>query len=169
MQICKNRVASFGFRVTDESGQTLDSSKESGPFSYVHGIGYLIPGLESAMEGKAAGDSFSVAILPAQGYGERDESLVQVVPRSVFDGIDGLEVGLQLQLEDDDGTRLAAVTKIEENNVTLDGNHPLAGVTLNFDIDIVDVREATEEELEHGHPAGQDDCGCGEDHDCGCG
>lgn len=166
MQITKNKVATFGFTVINESGQTLDSSKESGLFSYVHGIGYLIPGLESAMEGKSAGDSFSISVLPAQGYGERDESLVQVIPRSVFDGIGDLDVGLQLQLEDQNGTKIAAVTRIEEDNVTLDGNHPLAGVTLNFAIDIVDVRDATEEELDHGHPAGQDDCGCGCQDDC---
>ena len=161
MHISKNKVATFDFTVTSESGQTLDSSKESGPFSYVHGIGYLIPGLESAMEGKKAGESFSVSILPAQGYGEWDDSLLQVIPRSVFDEVEGLEVGHQIQIEDQNGTRIAAVTKIEEGHVTLDGNHPLAGMTLNFDIAIVDVRDATKEELEHGCVGGQNDCDCG--------
>lgn len=170
MQISKNKVATFDFTVTSESGEMLDSSKESGPFSYVHGIGYLIPGLESAMEGKSIGNHFSVSIQPAQGYGERDESLLQVIPRSVFKEVEGLEVGHQIQIDDQNGTRIATVAKIEEASVTLDGNHPLAGITLNFDIDIVDVRDATKEELEHGCCAGHsDDCGCGcECHDDCC-
>ena len=170
MQISKNKVATFDFTVTSENGQTLDSSKESGPFSYVHGVGYLIPGLESAMEGKSAGDSFIVSVMPAQGYGERDESLLQVIPKSVFDEIEDLEVGHQVQIEDQNDTRIATVTNIEEDRVTLDGNHPLAGMTLNFDIAIVDVREATKEELEHGCCGNHsDDCGCGCDcHDDCC-
>ena len=167
MQIGKNKVATFDFTVTNESGQTLDSSKDSGPFSYVHGVGYLIPGLESAMEGKSAGDSFLVTVQPAQGYGEWDEALLNVIPRSVFDEIENLEVGHQIQIEDQNGTRIAAVTKIEEDGVTLDGNHPLAGVTLNFNIDVVDVRDATKEELEHGCIGGPSDCGCGCHDDCG--
>jgi FKBP-type peptidyl-prolyl cis-trans isomerase SlyD len=166
MQIGKDKVATFDFTVTSESGQMLDSSKDSGPFSYVHGIGYLIPGLESAMEGKTAGESFSVLIHPAQGYGERDESLLQIIPRSVFDEIKDLEVGHQIQIEDQNGTRIVAVSKIEDDHVTLDGNHPLAGVTLNFDIDVVDVRDATKEELEHSCVGGHDDCGCGCHEDC---
>jgi FKBP-type peptidyl-prolyl cis-trans isomerase SlyD len=164
MQITKNKVATFDFTVIGEDGELLDSSQELGPFSYIHGIGYLIPGLESAIEGKSSGDSFSVSVPPAQGYGERDESLLYVIPKEKFAGIGDLEVGVQLQVEDQNGTRMVEVTKIEEDRVTLDGNHPLAGKTLNFDITIVDVRDATEEELEHGHPMGQDDCGCG----CGC-
>jgi len=166
MQITKNKVATFDFTVTSDNGQTLDSSKESGPFSYVHGVGYLIPGLESAMEGKSAGDSFSVSILPTQGYGEWDESLLQVIPRSVFADIQGLEIGHQIQIEDQNGARIVEVTKIEEDSVTLDGNHPLAGITLNFDIDIVDVREATKEELEHGCVGGHGECGCDCHKDC---
>ena len=165
MQISKNKVATFDFTVTSESGETLDSSKESGPFSYVHGIGYLVPGLESAMEGKSSGERFSITIPPAQGYGEWDEGLLQVIPKSVFDKVEDLQVGHQIQIEDPNGTRIVSVTEIDEDGVTLDGNHPLAGVTLNFDIAIVDVRDATEEELLHGCVAGHgDDCGCG----CDC-
>lgn len=166
MQISRNKVATFDFTVTDESGLMLDSSKKSGLLSYIHGIGSLIPGLESAMEGKSAGDSFSVSVLPAQGYGERDESLLQVIPRSVFKEIEDLEVGIEVRIEDENGVRLAAVSKIDDDNVTLDGNHPLAGITLNFDVDIVDVRNATKEELEHGCVGGRNDCGC---HDACCG
>ena len=166
MQISKNKVATFDFTVTNESGQTLDSSKESGPFSYIHGIGYLVPGLESAMEGKSAGDRFLVTVLPEQGYGEWDESILHIIPRSVFDEVEDLEVGQHVQIEFENNTRIAVVTKIEEDHVTLDGNHPLAGMTLNFDIDVVDVRDATKEELEHGCVGGPGDCGCGCHDDC---
>jgi len=166
MQITKNKVATFEFTVTGESGEVLDSSKESGPFPYIHGIGYLVPGLESALEGKSSGDSFSVSVSPAQGYGERDESRLHVVPKDKFEGIDDLSVGMQLQAKDPNGIGVVTVTKIEEEGVTLDGNHPLAGRTLNFDVTVGEVRDATKEELDNGHLHGD---GCHEDgcqHDC---
>lgn len=170
MQITKNKVASFDFEVTDEKGTTLDSSDQIGPFEYIHGIGFLIPGLENEMEGKAVGDSFSAAIPPAQAYGERDESIIQVLPSDAIQGID-IEVGMQLEAGYDGGSRIVTVTKIDESGITVDGNHPLAGLTLNFDVTIVDVRDATPEELEHGHlqmPGGcHDNCECGCEDECG--
>ncbi len=184
MQITKNKVATFDFVVTDENGDVMDSSAHSGAFPYIHGIGYLVPGLEKVMEGRTVGERFSATIPPADAYGERDESLMMKVPMEKFQGIDELELGTQIQVGFEDGTQIMTVTDIEENQVTLDGNHPLAGKTLNFDVSIVDIRDATPEELEHGHPfiEGMDSCGChhdshgyhGDHHDsgngcdCGC-
>lgn len=170
MQITKNKVASFDFKVTDEQGEVLDSSDQIGPFPYLHGNGYLIPGLENEMEGKAVGDNFSVTVPPAQAYGERDESMIQVLPPEAIQGID-LEVGMQLEAAHADGSQVVTVTKIDESGITVDGNHPLAGLTLNFDVTIVDIRDATPEELAQGHlpmPGGcHDQCGCGCEDDCG--
>lgn len=175
MQITKDKVATFDFTVSDDQGQILDSSSKIGPFPYIHGNGYLVRGLESAMEGKAIGDSFSVTIPPAQGYGERDESLLTSVPKNKFQGIEDMELGTLIQVGGPNGTQIMEVVEITENDVTLDGNHPLAGMTLKFDVSIVDVRDATAEELQAGHPMieGCDydcDCGCDEDHEHGgCG
>ena len=160
MKISNNKVATFDYTVSNESGEILDSSKEAGSLPYIHGIGSLIRGLESAMEGRSPGDSFSVTVPPAQGYGEWDETLVDVVPKSAIDGIENLEVGHRIQIKDHAGARIASVTKLEEDRITLDGNHPMVGVTLKFDIDIIDVRDASKEELEHGHIMGPDESGC---------
>lgn len=171
MQITKNKVATFEFRVTDEMGTVLDSSEMSGPYPYIHGTGHLIPGLEAQLEGKSAGDTFSVRIPPALAYGERDESLVQMVPRAQLAGIADLEVGMQLEAHYRDETRILTVIGMDEKNVTLDGNHPLAGIALNFDIRVIDVREATPEELARGHlhrGCCDDSCGAGCESD-GCG
>ncbi|MDY6910811.1 MAG: peptidylprolyl isomerase [Chloroflexota bacterium] len=169
MQITKNKVVTFEFKVTDEAGTVLDNSEEVGAYPYVHGIGHLIPGLETEMEGKFLGDSFSISIPPDQGYGERDYTLIQSIPRDRFEGIGDLEVGIRLEMQDQTGTHIATVTEIDDSTVTLDGNHPLAGLTLNFDVNVVGVREATAEEIDHGHvhSAGchDDDCNCGCDGD----
>ncbi|MBM3131750.1 MAG: peptidylprolyl isomerase [Chloroflexi bacterium] len=170
MQITKDKVATFEFTVTNEFGTVLDSSEQSGPYPYIHGTGYLIPGLEAQMEGKAVGDVFTVLVPPELAYGERDESLIQMVPRSQFAGMDELEVGMQLEAHYQDETRVLTVIGVDEKNVALDGNHPLAGITLNFNIKVVDVRDATPEELARGHLHGEccdDSCGCGCDDD-GC-
>ena len=173
MQITKNKVATFDFMVTDEKGQVLDSSTDAGAFPYIHGTGYLVPGLEAAMEGKKTGDRFQVTVTPEQAYGERDERLVMDVPREKFQGMDDIELGIQIQVGTPEGTSIMQVVNITDESVTLDGNHPLAGMNLNFDVSIVDVRDATPEELEHGHPAGPDgsfgSCGCGDQMEGGCG
>ena len=166
MQVAKDKVVSFEFKVTDEQGQVLDSSEGMGAFPYIHGNGYLIPGLEAAMEGKSPQDSFSVSVPPELGYGEREENLSQVIPRAGLEGIE-LEIGMKLEAQYKGGSRIVTITEIDDTSVTLDGNHPLAGMTINFDVTVIDVRDATPEELQHGHPImpGQaDGCGCG----CGC-
>ncbi len=150
MKIASSRVVTYEFKVTDETGEILDSSEDSGQYTYLHGNGQLVPGLESEMEGKSPGDSFFVTVRPAQGYGERDESLIQDIPRDRFAGIENLYEGMMVEAHYKDETRTMTVTRIDNEMVTVDANHPLAGLTLNFEITIVDVREATPEELETG-------------------
>jgi FKBP-type peptidyl-prolyl cis-trans isomerase SlyD len=160
MQIGKNSIVSIHYTLKDESGEVLDSSDGREPLDYVHGSGQIIPGLEGELEGKAAGDEFSVVIEPENGYGSRDDSLVHEVPRSEFETPDEIEVGMQFRVGDEGGTVIMVVAGINDDAVTLDGNHPLAGVNLAFDVSVAEVREATEEEIkasQHVHGSG---CGC---------
>ena len=151
MQIALNMVASIDYTLTDDEGQVLDSSDGREPLSYLHGAGNIIPGLESALEGQSVGDSVSVKVPAAEAYGERDERLVQSVPRSVFEGIDTVEAGMRFQASDGSGReRVVTVTAVADETVTVDANHPLAGKPLNFEVAVVDVREATPAEIESG-------------------
>ncbi|MFQ5469620.1 MAG: peptidylprolyl isomerase [Gammaproteobacteria bacterium] len=154
MQIAKHKVATIDYTLTDDDGRLIDSSEGKAPFSFIQGIGSIIAGLENALEGKTSGDSLNVTIAPEHGYGVRDEGLEQVVPKDVFEGIDELKVGMQFQTPTEEGAQVVTVVNIEDDNVTVDGNHPLAGVTLNFEVTVVDVRDATGEELDHGHVHG---------------
>jgi FKBP-type peptidyl-prolyl cis-trans isomerase SlyD len=154
MQITQNAVVLIHYTLTDETGKTIDSSAGAEPLAYVHGNGNLIPGLERALEGKQAGDALSVKVSPAEAYGEYDENLVQSVPRDVLQGIDNVRVGMQLQAQSNQGARAVTVTDVADDKVTIDGNHPLAGKNLNFEVKVTDVRTATEEELAHGHVHG---------------
>ncbi len=153
MRIAQNRVVQMHYTLKDENGDTIDSSEGHEPLAYIQGIGNVVPGLEDALEGKQKGDKFQVTIEPADGYGERNEEMVQQVSKSGFqgEGDEELTPGMQVQIETNNGPSIAMVTKIEGEDVTLDLNHPLAGVTLNFDIEVVEVRASTEEEIEHGH------------------
>lgn len=157
MNITENKVVLIHYTLTDNSGEVLDSSEENEPLAYIQGIGNLIIGLEEALEGKAAGDKVKVSVAPDKGYGERSEDLVHIVPLSGFisgDDEDQLVEGMQVKVETNDGISIADVVKIDGDEVTLDLNHPLAGETLHFDVEIVDVRDATKQELEHGHVHG---------------
>ena len=154
MQITQDAVVSIHYTLTDDSGNKLDSS-DGTPLAYLHGNGNLIPGLERELEGKSAGDKLSVKIAPADAYGEYDKALIQRVPRRALKGIGNLQVGMQLHTQSPHGVRAVTVTQIAGDMVTIDGNHPLAGKNLNFDVEITDVREATEEELSHGHVHGE--------------
>jgi len=154
MQISKNSVVTLNYTLTNDQGEILDESQD-GSFLYMHGAGGIIPGLEGQLEGKSAGDTFSAHIEPVDGYGERDDSMVQVVPRDMFDKEHPIEEGIQFHAESPEGDMLTVtVTKIEDDDITVDGNHPLAGIALNFDVKIADVREASAEEIEHGHVHG---------------
>lgn len=154
MNITNDCVASFHYTLTDSSGKTLDSSEGHEPLSYLHGAGNIIPGLESALLGKIAGDKLNVAVPAAQAYGLRDAGLIQELPSSMFSGIDKIEVGMEFHAETEHGMQVVTVTKVEGDTVTIDGNHPLAGVDLNFAVEITEVRSATEDELHHGHAHG---------------
>jgi len=154
MQIAKNTVATIDYTLTDPQGQVIDSSKGREPLAYLHGASNIIPGLESALEGKSAGDTVIVSVPPEQGYGMRDPNLVQPVPRTNFQGAPDIKPGMQFQAHTAEGARIVTVVKVDEQNVTVDANHPLAGMDLKFDVSVVGVREASPEELKHGHAHG---------------
>ena len=154
MQISKHKVVTMDYTLTDEGGSVIDTSEGREPLAYIQGTGSIIPGLEDALEGKATGDTLNVSIPPEQGYGDRDETLLRVVPRNMFDVADNLEVGMRFQTRSEEGMEIVTVVNVDEREVVVDANHPLAGVTLNFDVTVVDVREATPEELSHGHVHG---------------
>lgn len=154
MQIADDTVASIHYTLTDNTGKVIDASPAGQPLTYLHGAGNIVPGLEQALEGRKAGDQFDVAVAPEEGYGPRLEQLIQLVPRDAFHGVDTLELGMQFEAQGGQGPMLVTVTKVDADNVTVDGNHPLAGETLHFAIEVADVRAASEEELEHGHVHG---------------
>ncbi len=152
LSVGENLVVSIHYKLTDSEGNVLDSSQGAEPLSYLHGKGNIIPGLENSLIGKEEGDSLQVKVEPALGYGEVMPEMVQVVERDAFQDADNIEVGMTFEAEAPDGSiQSLLVTKVEGDEITIDANHPLAGVTLNFDIQIVGVREASEEELAHGH------------------
>ena len=155
MQVQKNKVVAIDYKLTDAKGAMIDSSADHGPLTYIQGIGNLIPGLEKELEGKKTGDNLKVTIAAKDGYGERNDSLCQVVPRSQFESTEGLEVGMQFEVETEQGELVVSVTKIEGDKVTVDGNHPLAGVELHFDVTIKSIRDASAEEIAHGHVHGE--------------
>ncbi len=154
MPIAQNSVVTIHYTLKDDAGEVIDTSRESDPIAYLHGHGNLVPGLERELEGKNTGDKVNVSVAPDQGYGEYDKNLVQQVPRRALQGIANVKVGMRLQAQTPQGPRAVVVTRLVGDMVTIDGNHPLAGKNLNFDVEITDVREATEEELEHGHVHG---------------
>lgn len=155
MQVEKNKVVAIDYKLTNSKGEVIDASTNHGPLLYIQGIGNLIPGLEKELEGKKKGDNVKVTIAAKDGYGERNDSLCQVVPRTQFESTEGLEVGMQFEVETEQGELVVSVTKIEGDEVTVDGNHPLAGVELHFDVTIKEIREASAEELAHGHVHGE--------------
>jgi len=155
MRIGKNAVVAIEYHLTDPQGQVIDSSRGKEPLSYLHGVGGIIPGLESALEGKGVGDEISVDIAPDQAYGQKDPGLVQAVPRASFKGVDNIQPGMQFQAQGPSGqARVVTVISATPTEVTIDANHPLVDVTLHFDVKVISIREATPEELSHGHVHG---------------
>jgi FKBP-type peptidyl-prolyl cis-trans isomerase SlyD len=154
MEIAAARVASIHYTLTDDAGQVLDKSRESQPLRYFHGAGNIIPGLENALAGRQAGDRLAVDVTPEQAYGVRNDELIQVLPLEAFKGIDKVEPGMQFQAQGGSGPVLVTVVDVTGDKVRIDGNHPLAGKTLHFDVEVVDVREATEDEKQNGRVAG---------------
>jgi len=150
--IGENSVVSVNYKLTDDDGKVLDSSDGSKPMVYLHGAGSIIPGLEKALEGKGVGDALKVRIEPAEGYGEVIPDGIKTIEKAAFEGVESVEVGMAFEAQAPDGTtQQIVVKKVEGDAITIDTNHPLAGVALNFDIKILSVREATKEEIEHGH------------------
>jgi FKBP-type peptidyl-prolyl cis-trans isomerase SlyD len=157
MSIAQDQVVSIHYTLKDEAGEILDRSHEGQPLTYLHGHGNLVPGLERGLMGRSAGDKLQVTVAPADGFGEYDRALVQRVPRRTLKGLANLRVGTRLQAQSAQGARAVTVTQLSGDMVTLDGNHPLAGKTLYFEVEVAAVREATAEELAHGHVHGPGD------------
>jgi FKBP-type peptidyl-prolyl cis-trans isomerase SlyD len=150
-------VVTIDYTLKDDKGVVIDTSVGRQPLPYIHGAGNLIAGLEKALEGKDAGAQMNVTIAPEDAYGVHDEKLIQAVPKTAFQGVPSLQVGMQFRSQGHDGhQQIVRITKIEGETVTVDANHALAGQTLHFDVTIKDVRAATEEELAHGHVHGPD-------------
>ncbi len=152
MNIEKDKVVTFHYTLTNDAGETLDSSEGREPLPYLHGHNGIIPGLEKELEGKQPGDRLRVTVAPADAYGEINPEMIQMVPREAFSGVDEIRPGMQFQAQAPDGSVQVVVVKdVTEEGVLIDANHPLAGQTLHFDVEIAEVRDATPEELEHGH------------------
>lgn len=171
MQIEKNKVVSIDYVLKDAEGQLIDSTENEGPFEYLHGYAQILPELENLLDGKVEGDSFEATFTPDQAYGERSDDKIQTVPRSEFAHIPQIEVGMPLTINLDDGQIMyVTVTDVNDETVTLDANHPLAGVTLSFNVVVVGMRDATEKEVQQGHPEYPEhehghSCGCSSDED----
>ncbi|ADN74974.1 peptidylprolyl isomerase FKBP-type [Ferrimonas balearica DSM 9799] len=175
MKIDANTVVTLHYRLTDDQGQLVEESFGAEPMQYLHGANNLIPGLERELDGKLAGDTLSATVAPADAYGEYEEALKQDVPMEAFGGIEDIVPGMRFMAETDQGPRPVVVTEVKDDSVVVDGNHPMAGQTLHFEVEIVEVREATDEERAHGHVHAGGGCcggGCGshddEEHEC-CG
>jgi FKBP-type peptidyl-prolyl cis-trans isomerase SlyD len=184
MTVAKNRVVSIDYTLTDDKNNIIDTTSGSESLDYLHGFENIIPGLERALEGKNQGDRFSINIPAAEAYGNRDDKLILEVPLDRFRGVDSVKRGMRFHAQTPEGFRLVTVTRVADSTVTIDGNHPLAGMDLTFDVTINSIRDALPEELAHGHvhtPQGHEhghegcgDCesgGCepGECHSGGCG
>ncbi|PPU78121.1 peptidylprolyl isomerase [Xanthomonas cucurbitae] len=151
MEISQGRVATIHYTLSDDSGQVLDRSSPDAPLSYLHGAGNIVPGLEQALDGRQTGDTLTTDVAPEQGYGPRHAQLIQQVPREAFPGDIEVVPGVQFEARTQQGPVLVTVTEVGPAQVTVDGNHPLAGQTLHFAVEVVQVREATTEELNQGH------------------
>ena len=153
--IAKDKAVSIHYTLTLDGGQVIDSSEGKDPLVYLHGHGNIIPGLEKELVGKGIGEKLSVTVNPEEGYGVHNPGLIQEVPREAFQGVDNLEVGMMFQAPGEGGhIQLIRIAGIEGDKITVDGNHELAGKTLNFAVEISEIREASPEELTHGHAHG---------------
>lgn len=159
MNIAPNKVVVLHYAVSDSEDTLIDSSYDHNPLAIIHGTGYLIPGLESALADHKAGDKFEVEVAADDAYGKRIDEYVQTVPKALFAEIEDLDVGTQLRATTDDGEQTVIVIDVQDDEITVDGNHPLAGIDLKFDVEILEVRDATEDEIAHGHVHGEGGCG----------
>ncbi len=156
MTIATNKAVSIEYTLTNDAGDVIDSSAGGAPLVYLQGAGNIIPGLEKALEGKAVGDELDVTVEPEDAYGEYSAELVSTLSASMFEGVDVLEVGMQFHASAPDGQmQIVTIRDLDGDDVTVDGNHPLAGQRLNFKVKVVAVRDASEEEQAHGHVHGE--------------
>lgn len=155
MKISDKMAVSIHYTLTNSAGENLDSSRGEEPMVYLHGYGQIITGLENALKGKEIRDKFNTTIAPADAYGELREDMLKVVPMSMFEGMDKVEVGMQFHADANEGVDVVTVTKIDGDQVTIDGNHPMAGEALTFDVEVMDIRPATADELSHQHIHGE--------------
>ncbi|MBD8574840.1 peptidylprolyl isomerase [Pseudomonas syringae] len=156
MPIAAKKAVSIDYTLTNDAGEVIDSSSGGAPLVYLHGAGNIIPGLEKALEGKDVGAELNVSIEPEDAYGEYSAELVSTLSRSMFEGVDELEVGMQFHASGPDGSmQIVTIRDLDGDDVTIDGNHPLAGQRLTFQVKVVDIREASEEEIAHGHVHGE--------------
>lgn len=167
MKIAKDSVVSLAYQVRTKDGVLVDEATAVAPLEYLHGAGNLIKGLEDALEGRQAGDKFDVEVASNNAYGDYNDNLVQQVPRDVFVGVDDLEVGMRFLADTEHGPVPVEITAIDGDKVTVDGNHMLAGQDLKFNVEVINVREATDQELAHGHVHGAHGHDHGEDGCCG--
>jgi FKBP-type peptidyl-prolyl cis-trans isomerase SlyD len=152
LPIDDNLVVSMHYTLTDDDGNTIDSSAGADPLVYLHGAGNIIAGLENALLGKTEGDALQVDVDAAEGYGEIQPEMIQIVPRAAFEGVENIEVDMAFEAHTPEGgIQRIVVREIEDDQITVDANHPLAGMGLHFDVQILAVRDATDEEKEHGH------------------
>ena len=151
MKIENNKVVTFDYTLKNDAGEVIDTSEGAEPMLYLHGADNIVEGLEDAMVGAKVGDNLQVRVEPGKGYGIYDEGLVQTVPREMFEGVEQIEVGMTFQAETDTGIQVVSVSAIDDAHITVNGNHPLANETLHFDVTITDIRDATDDEKEHGH------------------
>jgi len=152
MNVEDKRIVSIHYELTDGGGKEIDSSSGGDPLNYLHGADNIVPGLERELTGKSAGDRVQVTVAPEDGYGPVHDELLQKLEREVFQGVDEIEPGMQFEAKSPDGeARMVTVKEVGDDGITVDANHPLAGVTLHFDVTVESIREATEEELAHGH------------------
>lgn len=155
MTIAEKSVVSIDYTLRDTKGNLIDASEAGAPLTYLHGMGALIPGLERELDGKSVGDKLKVTVAPKDAYGEHMPQLVQKLPKENFQGVDELEVGMEFEASGENGhIMVVRIDEIEGDEVTINGNHPLAGMTLEFEVEVAEVREATAEELDHGHAHG---------------
>ena len=156
MTIAANKAVSIDYTLTNDDGDVIDSSTGGAPLVYLQGAGNIIPGLEKALEGKAVGEELTVTVEPEDAYGEYSAELVSTLSASMFEGVDQLEVGMQFHASAPDGQmQIVTIRDLDGDDVTVDGNHPLAGQRLTFKVKVVAVRDASEEEVAHGHVHGE--------------
>ncbi|GAA4880690.1 peptidylprolyl isomerase [Ferrimonas pelagia] len=164
MNIDTNTVVTLHYRLRDAKGEIIEESFGAEPMQYMHGTNSMIPGLEQQLQDKQSGDKFIADVTSADAYGEYQDELKQEVPLSAFEGVEDIVPGMRFIAETDVGPRPVTVTEVRDDSVIVDGNHPMAGQSLHFEVEVVEVRAATEEEIAHGHVHGQGGCGGG-----GCG